>query len=155
MRRSHGKRTRPTAAILDSQSVKSTGHGGSVGYDAAKQIKGCKRHLLMDTLGVILGVAITTADVTERAGAQKLLEQVLGWFTWLRVLCVDGGYAGAAFAQWVKELRPKLAVEVVKRSDTNTGFDVLPRRWIVERTFGWLVEQTHQKLVKQNILPMP
>lgn len=141
VRKTHGKRSRPTAAILDSQSVKSDGHGGSVGYDAAKRIKGRKRHLLVDTLGLILGVAVTPASTTERAGAQSVLGRVLGWFTWLRILWVDGGYTGTAFAQWVKELRPKLAVEVVKRSDDTSGFKVLPRRWVVERTFGWLMRQ--------------
>jgi len=139
MRRAHGRRSRPTAAILDSQSVKSAGHGGSVGYDAGKRIKGRKRHLLVDTLGLILGVAITPANATERDGAQMLLGRVLVWFAWLRLLWVDGGYAGEAFAQWVKKLRPKLEVEVVKRSDKTKGFKVLPHRWVVERTFGWLM----------------
>jgi putative transposase len=73
VRKSVGKRCRPTAAILDSQSVKSDPHGGSVGYDAAKRIKGRKRHLLVDTLGLLLGIEITSADVPEREGAQTLL----------------------------------------------------------------------------------
>jgi transposase len=141
VRRSQGKRSQPTAAILDSQSVKSAGHGGDVGYDAAKRIKGRKRHLLVDTLGLVLGVAVTPASTPERDGAEVVLERVLGWYTWLRLLWVDGGYTGATFAQWVKNLRPKLAVEVVKRSDDTTGFKVLPRRWVVERTFGWLMHQ--------------
>ena len=112
-----------------------------MGYDAAKRIKGRKRHLLVDTLGLIMGVAVTPADTTERDGAQLLLGRVLGWFTWLRILWVDGGYTGEAFAQWVKGLRPKLEVEVVKRSDDLKGFKVLPHRWVVERTFGWLMRQ--------------
>ena len=95
----------------------------------------------MDTLGLVLGVAVTPANITERAGAQMLLSQVLGWFTWLRILWVDGGYTGEAFAQWVKGLRPKLHVEVVKRSDDLAGFKALPHRWVVERTFGWLMRQ--------------
>ena len=141
VRKAHGKRSRPTAAILDSQSVKSDGHGGAVGYDAAKQIKGRKRHLLVDTLGLVLGTLVTPASTPERAGAQALLGRVLGWFTWLRLLWVDGGYSGPAFAQWVQGQRPKLKVEVVKRSDDARGFMVLPRRWVVERTFGWLMRQ--------------
>jgi putative transposase len=141
VRKTHGKRSRPTVAILDSQSVKSAGHGGPVGYDAGKRIKGRKRHLLVDTLGLVLGVAVTPANITERAGAQMLLSQVLGWFTWLRILWVAGGYTGEAFAQWVKGLRPKLHVEVVKRSDDLAGFKALPHRWVVERTFGWLIRQ--------------
>lgn len=140
-RASEGKRSRPTAAILDSQSIKSDSHGGAVGYDAAKRIKGRKRHLLVDTLGLVLGVLVTPASTPEREGAQALLSDVLGWFTWLRLLWVDGGYAGDAFAQWVRGLRPKLKVEVVKRSDHAVGFKVLPRRWVVERTFAWLMRQ--------------
>ena len=96
--------SRPTAAILDSQSVKSAGHGGRVGYDPGKRIKGRKRHLLVDTLGLVLGVAVTPASTTERDGAQVVLGRVLGWFTWLRILWVDGGYTGETFAQWVKGL---------------------------------------------------
>ena len=141
VRATQGKRCRPTAAILDSQSVKSDAHGGAVGYDAAKQIKGRKRHLLVDTLGLVLGVKVTPASTTERDGAKALLTGVLGWFTWLRLLWVDGGYSGPAFAHWVKGLRRKLVVEVVKRSDDVKGFRVLPRRWVVERTFGWLMRQ--------------
>ena len=141
VRKTHGKRSRPTAAILDSQSVKSDGHGGTVGYDAGKRIKGRKRHLLVDTLGLVLGVAVTPASATERDGAQILLARVLGWFTWLRILWVDGGYTGETFAQWVRARRPKLAVTVVKRSDDTAGFKVLPHRWVVERTFGWLMRQ--------------
>jgi transposase len=139
VRETEGKRSRPTAAILDSQSVKSDPHGGAVGYDAAKRLKGRKRHILVDTLGLLLGVLVTPANVTERSGAQDLLTRTLGWFTWLRLLWVDGGYHGDAFAQWVKTLRAKLKVEVVKRSDT--GFKVLPRRWVVERTFAWFMRQ--------------
>lgn len=141
LRADEGKRSRPTAAILDSQSVKSDPHGGDVGYDAAKRVKGRKRHLLVDTLGLLLGIEITPADVPERAGAQSLLERVLPSFSWLRMMWVDGGYSGPAFAQWVKTIRPKLEVETVKRSDDLSGFHVLPRRWVVERTFGWFMRQ--------------
>jgi len=146
IREAADKRCRPTAAILDSQSVKSDGHGGAVGFDAGKRIKGRKRHVLVDTLGMILGVFVTPASTTERDGAKGLLDRILRYFHWLRVLWVDGGYTGEAFAQWVKERRPKLEVEVVKRSDAVTGFKVLPRRWVVERTFGWLMR--HRRLVR-------
>jgi len=139
VRATEDKRSRPTAATLDSQSVKSDPHGGNVGYDAAKQIKGRKRHILVDTLGLLLGVLVTPANVTERGGAQDLLTRTLGWFTWLRLLWVDGGYHGEAFTQWVQGLRAKLKIQVVKRSDT--GFKVLPRRWVVERTFAWFMRQ--------------
>lgn len=146
VREQEGKRCRPTAAILDSQSVKSDSHGGNVGYDAGKKIKGRKRHILVDTLGLLLGIVVTPADTTERDGAQALLQRALPFLTWLRLLWVDGGYSGPAFAQWVRHLRSKLKVEVVKRSDDVTGFKVLPRRWVVERTFAWLMR--HRRLVR-------
>jgi putative transposase len=146
VRKAQGKRSQPTAAILDSQSVKSAGHGGPVGFDAGKRIKGRKRNLLVDTLGLVLGVVVTPADTTERDGGKAVLGRVLSWFTWLRLLWVDGGYTGDAFANWVKALSPKLEVEVVKRSDDVRGFKVLPWRWVVERTFGWLMY--HRRLVR-------
>ena len=105
-----------------------------------------KRHVLVDALGLVLGVVVTPADTTERDGAKAVLGRVLTWLTWLRLLWVDGGYTGATFANWVKALRPKLAVQVVKRSDDVRGFKVLPRRWVVERTFGWLMH--HRRLVR-------
>ena len=146
VRKAQGKQSQPTAAILDSQSVKSAGHGGPVGFDAGKRIKGRKRHLLVDTLGLVLGVVVTPADTTERDGGKAVLGRVLCWLMRLRLLWVDGGYTGDAFAHWVKTLRPKLAVEVVKRSDAVQGFKVLPWRWVVERTFGWLMY--HRRLVR-------
>ena len=146
VRREDGRRDHPTAAILDSQSVKSDGHGGEVGYDAGKRIKGRKRHIMVDTLGLLLGVTVTPASCPERDGAQQMLTQVSGWFTGLRKLWVDGGYTGEAFERCVRELCPKLEVEVVKRSEQITGFAVLPKRWIVERTFGWLM--LHRRLVR-------
>jgi len=87
----------------------------------------------------VLGVAVSPASAPEREGGQMVLGRVLPGLTWLRCLWVDGGYTGEAFANWVKELRPQLKVEVVKRSDDTSGFKVLPRRWVVERTFGWLM----------------
>lgn len=146
LRISQGRQAQPSAAILDSQSVKSDGHGGAVGYDAGKKINGRKRHVLVDTLGLVLKVMVTPASCPERDAAQQVLRQVGDWFTRLRRLWVDGGYTGEAFAQWVREHWPKLQVEVVKRSDAASGFAVLPRRWIVERTFGWLMR--HRRLVR-------
>jgi transposase len=146
VRADEGRDAQPSAAILDSQSVKSDGHGGAVGYDAGKKIKGRKRHLLVDTLGLVLGVIVTPADCPEREGAQQVLQQVGGWFKRLRKLWVDGGYTGEPFAQWVRTHWPKLEVEVVKRPDATAGFTVLPRRWVVERTFGWLMR--HRRLVR-------
>ena len=97
--------------------------------------------MLVDTLGLILGVWITPASTPEQAGAQGLLSRVLRWFSWLRIMWVDGGYTGPAFADWVRAIRPQLKVEVVRRGDAAEAFAVLPRRWVVERTFGWLMKQ--------------
>jgi putative transposase len=141
VRAAAGKGCRPTAAILDSQTVRSADHSGDRGYDAAKKTKGRKRHLLVDTLGLILAITVTPADVPERAGAQLLLTEALLWLGWLRRLWVDSGYNGPDFAQWVRSQRPQLLVEVVARLGEIRGFKVLPHRWIIERTFGWLMKQ--------------
>ena len=97
-RKAVGKRVRPTACVLDSQSVRSNPHGGNVGYDAGKKTKGRKRFLLVDTLGWVLGAAVQPASTPERAGAKSLLTPVLPHFAWLRKLWVDGGYTGEEFA---------------------------------------------------------
>jgi putative transposase len=110
------------------------------GYDAGKKIMGRKRHLLVDTLGLILHVVVHSAAIQDRDGARLVLPVLLQRFGWLRRIFVDGGYAGALVA-WVKALIPRrgLKLEVVKRSDANKHrFAILPKRWIVERTFGRL-----------------
>jgi transposase len=131
----------PTTAIVDSQSVKSAEKGGRsvypVGYDAGKKIKGKKRHAAVDTLGLMLGVAITPADVQDRDQIAPLLKEVRRTFPFLERAIADGGYQGAATAAKVKAAA-NIPLEIVKRSDTAKGFVVLPKRWIVERTFGWL-----------------
>ena len=146
VRKQAGRKRTPTAAILDSQNVKSDGHGGAVGHDAGKQIKGRKRHLLVDTPGLALGVLVTPACTPERQGAQTLLAGALDCFDTRRLIWVDGGYSGEDFASWVRGVRPNLKVEVVKRPDDLEGFKVLPRRRVVERAFGWLMR--HRRLVR-------
>jgi len=133
------KKKAPTAAILDSQSVKVSNHGGVRGYDAGKKIMGRKRHILVDTLGLILAVVVHPANIQDRDGARLVLKKLAHAFGWLRLIWVDGGYAGEPLGRWLKALLPRrgLRLEVVKRHALHT-FKILPKRWIVERTFGWL-----------------
>ena len=112
------------------------GKRGVHGYDAGKKISGRKRHLIVDTLGLILAITVHAADIQDRDGAKLVFEKLKGRFHRLRVIWADGGYAGK-LVQWVKEGYRK-TLEIVKRSDDVSGFVVLPKRWIVERTFGWL-----------------
>src|ERR1019366_5051396 len=143
-----GKRKEPTAAILDSQTVRSADQGGERGYDAAKKTKGIKRHILVDTLGLLLGVCVTPADVPERPGARRLLAPGLAGFRWLRCLWADQGYGEDELAGWVAAQRKTgtLRLEVVPRLQDQRGFKVLRKRWIVERTFGWFMK--HRRLVR-------
>jgi len=141
VRHASGKHTNPTAAILDSQSVKTADQAGERGYDAGKKIKGRKRHLLVDTLGLLLHVVVTPASVQDRDGARFVLAMMAHWFSRLRVVWADGGYAGS-LVDWLWQLRArhKIRLEIVKRGARQRGFAVLPKRWIVERTLGWLTK---------------
>jgi putative transposase len=131
-----GRNPQPSAGIVDSQSVKTTEKGGAHGYDAGKKINGRKRHLLVDTLGLLLVVVVHAANIQDRDGAQLLFEKAKGCFPRLQRIWADGGYAGKLI-EWLHRLYG-CVLEIVKRNDDLTGFHVLPRRWVVERTFGWL-----------------
>ncbi len=131
-----GRKRQPTAAIIDSQSVKSSETSNERGYDAGKKINGRKRHILVDTMGLLLMVLVLPADVQDRDGARQLLKRVSEFHKTLRLIWADGGYAGKLLS-WVQRQMGCL-LEIVKRSDNVRGFKVLPRRWVVERTFGWL-----------------
>lgn len=146
VRTEEGRNVEASAASLDSQTVRSDGHGGAVGYDAGKKTKGRKRFILVDVLGLLLGAEVAAADTPERAGARAMLESTLPSLGSLRKLWVDGGYSGPEFSEWVRNQAPQLEVEVIKRSDELTGFHILPKRWVVERTFGWLMK--HRRLVR-------
>lgn len=132
-----GREAQPTAGVIDSQSVKTTESGGVSGYDGGKKIKGRKRHILTDTLGFIVAAIVHAADIQDRDGAPAVLAEARFRHPWLRHVFADGGYAG-------RRLRGALAkmgewtLEIIKRSDAAEGFEVLPRRWVVERTFAWL-----------------
>jgi len=137
VRQTQGRQGQPSAGIVDSQSVKSSECSDERGYDAGKKINGRKRHLLVDTLGLVLLVMVLPANIQDRDGARQLLEKHFGRRTRRRVkhLWADAGYAGTLIA-WALQMW-RCTVEIVKRTDAHT-FKVLPRRWVVERTFGWL-----------------
>jgi putative transposase len=139
LRKTEGRNVAPTAVIVDSQSVKTPDQAGERGYDAGKKIKGRKRHVAVDTLGLMLAMVTTGAAVPDRDAAKNLIGTLFKMFGRLQIIWADGGYLGA-LVQWVKGLRPhgKLRLEIVRRCDSARGFQVLPKRWIVERTFGWL-----------------
>ena len=129
-----GREPQPTAAIIDSQSVK-TGPNAldEIGYDAGKKVKGRKRHILVDTVGLLLRCDVHSAGIQDRDGACRLFDRLTTRFPFLQVIFADSAYAGDK----VKQAAPR-PVEIVRRSDTAKGFVVLPKRWIVERTLAWI-----------------
>jgi transposase len=136
-REGEGREASPTAGVIDSQSVKTTESGGVRGFDAGKKINGRKRHIVVDTLGLLVGVVVHAADVQDRDGAPAVLKTILKRWPWLRHIFADGGYAGPKLRGALPKVG-KFTIEIVKRTDKAKGFEVLPRRWVVERTFAWL-----------------
>ena len=137
-----GRDASPTAAIIDSQSVKTAEKGGACtdpsGFDGGKKIKGKKRHVLVDTQGLLLHAIVHAADIQDRDGGVLLMATVFSLHPFLRKLYADGGYQGPQFQAGLRQAMQRVEVEVVKRSDAAKGFIVLPKRWIVERTIAWL-----------------
>jgi putative transposase len=137
VRRHEGKEhEEPTAAIIDSQSTKGSRTSGLRGYDAGKKVKGTKRHLLVDTLGLLLCVVVHAANIQDRDGAKLVFERARAKCPTVRLVWADGGYAGKligwlrSFCGWV--------LQIVKRDEAAKGWKLLPRRWVVERTISWL-----------------
>ncbi|MBV8381892.1 MAG: IS5 family transposase [Planctomycetaceae bacterium] len=131
-----GRPDGPTAAIIDSQSVKGTRTSGLRGYDAGKKVKGTKRHLLVDTAGLLLLIVVHAANVQDRDGAKLVLARAREKCPGVRLVWADGGYAGKLVA-WLQQFCGWV-LEIVKRSEGAKGWELLPRRWVVERTISWL-----------------
>jgi putative transposase len=138
LRLEEGRDAEPSAAILDSQTVKAAGMSAASarGYDAGKKVTGIKRHALVDTNGWLLALLILPADVQDPAGARQLLARLLGELPRLKKIWADGIYSGT-LVLWVQALFGWV-LEIVKRTDKTQGFVPLPRRWVIERFFGWL-----------------
>lgn len=150
----------PSAGIVDSQSLRGADTVGndSRGYDAGKKVSGRKRHIVTDTLGLLLVVTVTAASVQDRDGGQAALELAHGWYRRLVHVFADGAYAGR-LVEWARA-KCKITIEVVSRPKDQHGFSVLPRRWVVERTLAWLMRwrrlvrdyerlpETHEAFVK-------
>ena len=138
MRQGLGRHKHPTAGCMDSQSVKTTQMRGVRGYDAGKKVNGRKRHILVDTLGLLLAVVVTSAALSDPAGAKLLLRRLGGGCKKLRRIWIDGTYRGH-LVEWVL-LHFHFVLQPVVRSAGQKGFAVLPRRWVVERTFAWVTQ---------------
>jgi transposase len=141
-----GRADLPTAAVIDAQSVKAADTVGAAsrGYDGGKKINGRKRHIVVDSLGLLLVVVVTTASMQDRDAAFRVLDAVRARFSTILLVWADGGYAGR-LVEWAKSVLA-LTIQVVKRNADTSGFKVLPRRWVVERTFGWLLR--YRRLVR-------
>lgn len=132
-----GRAASPSAGVLDSQTVKAPAAPGGGGYDAAKKLKGRKRHIVVDTDGRLLMVNLTSADIQDAAGAEQIVLGIRKRWPWLKHLFADGAYdrgklmSRAAYHDFV--------IEVVRKLERQQGFQVLPRRWVVERSFGWMI----------------
>jgi transposase len=141
-----GRDVQPSAAIVDSQSVKGADTVGAAtrGFDSGKRINGRKRHLAVDVEGFLLAVVVTAANVGDRTGAKLLIIALLNTCTQLKLIWADSGYDGKPLADWAHTVA-RIAIEVIKRTELHV-FKVVPRRWVVERSFGWLMR--YRRLVR-------
>ena len=132
----NGRNSKTSFCIVDAQSVKNTDTAKEKGYDAGKKISGIKRHILVDTNGLPHAIHVTTANVTDRNGAKEAVVINKNNLSRVKKILADGGYTGENFAKEIKKLIGA-KVEIAKRNELHT-FKVLPKRWVVERSYGWL-----------------
>ena len=146
-RAADGRESTPSAASIDSQSVKTTHVGGERGYDGAKKLTGRKRHIFVDTLGLLLAVTVTAAALDDAAAAPQVLAQVsTAAAPRLKTIWGDSKYRNHGLNGWLARERPDWNLEIVSRPSDAKGFVLLPKRWVVERTFSWLARcRRHSK----------
>src|SRR6266540_899310 len=146
LRTALGRDRQPSAAIVDSESVKGADTVGAAtrGFDGGKKINGRKRHIAVDVEGFLLAVVVTAAGVGDRMGAKLLVIALLNTCTRLKLIWADSGYDGKPLAVWVSAVA-RITLEVIKRTELH-AFRVVPRRWVVERSFGWLLR--YRRLVR-------
>jgi putative transposase len=139
-RQRQGRQPEPSAGSVDSQSIKTAPQGSAVGFDGGKKVKGRKRPLVVDTLGLIIAVVVTAANTEDRLGLVALLTQYFtGSVKRLRQLWVAGGYQAEWLAIWVRDVKPTHKINLEVTGKEGQGFQVIPWRWAVERTFAWLL----------------
>lgn len=135
-RRQRGRKETPTGALIDSQSVKTAKEASEVGFDGGKKVKGHKRHILTDTVGNMLNVVVSAANVSDIAGGKLVIGKILDTFATIEKIWADGTYRGG-LVDWVRQTL-EATLEIVQREEGQKGFKVQPKRWVVERTFAWL-----------------
>lgn len=137
VRQREGRDSEPTAGIVDAQSIKTSEGGLDRGYDAGKKVTGRKRHIIVDVTGLLLAVYVSSASMHDSKGARPILKTIAEQHRLLGLIWADGGYVGTLIS-WANTVL-RIVVQIVKRTSDLHSFKVLPRRWVVERTFAWLV----------------
>lgn len=136
LRKREGRAFQASAGAIDSQSVKCSTVGGIRGYDSGKKILGRKRHILVDTMGLLIAVVVHSADIQDRDGGILVFNRIKNALTQLVLIWADGGYRGQ-FVEKVRKIFHR-KIEIIEKDPDQKGFVVLPRRWVVERTFAWI-----------------